>query len=217
MAISVKGSGTTKAGITPVPVDSFVISAADVIRYLENEVLGFKIAADIKRWRGVSDAYSYVRMRCVFAKKDMVIDTKASSFVDRVLEQDGHNTQFKDNVIKSLTPFMYPTRQNMMRTPVETLHLLQMRGVYGNRLEELINYCELKYNKEKGVFMIYLRPEAIITDMLKDPATNAIDGNMSIIGVTGEDESDLKWFIEIRKSADTGLDNISIDNIFANK
>lgn len=215
MSISVNGSGITKAGVTPVPVDSYVVSAAEVIRYLENDVLGFKIAADIKRWRGVSDAYSYVRMRCVFAKKDLVIDNKASTFVDRVLEQDGCNAQFKDNVIKSLEQFMYPTRQNMMRTPMETLHLLQMRGVYGNRLEELINYCELKFNKEKGVFMIYLRPEAIITDMLKDPATNKIDGNMSIIGVTGEDESDLKWFIEVRKSADMGLDNISIDNIFA--
>lgn len=213
--MEVQNQAINKGGIKPVPIDSYKISAGDVINYLKTQVLGFDFKSDIRRWRGVSDSLSYVRMRCIFAKNNILVDAQPKTFVDKVISDS--NLQFNDSVIRSLTPFMYPTRQNMLRTPVETLQKLQLRGVYGNRLEELINYCEFKYNDEIGVFMIYLRPEAIITDMLKNPVSGEINGNMSIVGVTGEDESDLVWYVEVRKAGDTGLENISIDSIFNKK
>lgn len=209
-------ANTNKAGINPIPTDRYIISSNDVINYLENEVLGFKIGYDFTRWTGVTPDHSYVRMRTVFAPKDIVAPTDNNDYVDRVLNANAASLQFKSNVIELLEPFMYPKSIANLRNHPEDMQRMYQYGLYGDRLDEVINNAQLNYSKEHGYFRLYLRPERIIADMLADPATNQINGTMAITAVHGTSSETIRWEVEVSRDniSNISSSDISIDAIY---
>ena len=208
---------TNKAMIQPIPTDVYIVSSNDVLNYLENQ-LGFKVGADFTRWTGVTPDHSYVRMRVVMAPKDILAQSDTKDYVDRVLSENAAGLKFKDTVIETLKPFMYPKTVGNLRNHPEDLQRMYQYGLYGERLDEVIQNAQLNYAKEAGYFRIYLRPERIIADMLANPATNAIDGSMVITAVHGTSSETLRWEVAVTRSnnINLGADGISLDKIFNN-
>lgn len=208
---------TTKSGVKPIEVDLYTFSTHDVIDYLENHVLGFKVGHDFTKWDGVTPDHSYVRMRIVIASKDIMADVKPTNYVDRVLSENAAGIMFKEDVINALEPFMYPKTIGNIRNQSETLQHLRDYGVYGERLDELVKNAQLNYSKETGFWCVYLRPERILADMVKNVATNKIEGNMSIIKVEGGDNTSdiIRWTVLVdRRNSFVGSNSIPIDAIF---
>lgn len=204
-----------KAGIQPIPTDRYIITSSDVIKFLQDQ-LTFGIAADFTRWTGVSPDLSYVRMRVVLSPNDIVAANTSKDYVDRVLAENAAGIMFKDTVIDTLKPYAYPDNiMDIRRNPEDVQRLYQI-GVFDNRLDEMIVHSKLNYCKEANVFRIYLRPERIIADMLADPSTGKIDGDMSILAVYGTSSETIRWDVAVTKNRNTfaGNSQMSIDAIF---
>lgn len=203
----------TKAQIAPMPIEIYKYSTGDLTNYLRNQ-LGFDVAVDYRRWTGITANHSYVRMRVVILPKDIVMPITSNNFTDRILNENSAGMTFKKEVLETLKPYMYPANIDQLKAHPETLRHLYEYGVYGDRLEEIIRYAKLDYSKDAGFFRLYLRPERIIADMLSDPDTNKIDGQMAITRVLGETQETFQW--EIQVTSNTGLSgDISIDKIFS--
>lgn len=203
----------TKCGIPPMPIEIYKFGTADITNYLRNQ-LGFDVGVDYCRWTGITANHSYVRMRIVIMPKDIIVPVESNNFVDRTLNENSAGMRFKDTVLDTLKPYMYPANVDQLKAHPDTLRHLYEHGVYGDRLEEIIRYAKLNYSKEAGFFRLYLRPERIIADMLSDPNNNEIDGNMAITRVIGETPETFQW--EIQVTSNSGLtSDISIDKIFA--
>ncbi len=205
-----------KAGIQPIPTDRYIITGSEVIKHL-NDQLGFGVGYDFTRWTGVSPDLSYVRMRVIFNPKDIIAETTTSKdYADRKLAEFSAGLTFKDTVIDTLKPFMYPANLADVRNRPDDLQRLYTIGVFDDRLNEMIQHAKLNYCQEANVFRLFLRPERIIADMLKDPSTNEIDGNMSIVTVYGTSSETIRWDVAVThgtKSFD-GNGAMSIDAIF---
>jgi hypothetical protein len=205
-----------KAGIQPIPTDRYIITGSDIIKYLQDQ-LGFGVGHDFTRWTGVSPDLSYVRMRVIFAPKDIVADSgSATDYVERKLAEFSAGLTFKDYVIDTLKPFMYPENINDVRNRPEDLQRLYTIGVFDDRLNEIIQHSKLNYCQEANVFRLYLRPERIIADMLKNPDTGAIDGNMSIVTVYGTSSETIRWDVAVTHGTQSfeGNGQMSIDAVF---
>lgn len=204
-----------EAGIQPIPTDRYLITGSQIIKYLQDQ-LTFGIGCDFTRWTGVSPDLSYVRMRVIFNPKDIIASTTTSKdYADRKLAEYSAGLTFKDTVIDTLKPFMYPENVADVRNNPEELQRLYTIGVYDDRLNEIISQSKLNYCQEANVFRLYLRPERIITKMLSDPATGKIDGDMSIITVLGTTSESIRWDVAVSKERsrfDGG--QLSIDAIF---
>lgn len=206
-----------KAMIQPVPSDVYLVSSNDVLNYLENQ-LGFKVGADFTRWTGVTPNHSYVRMRVVLLPKDILASQDTTNYVDRVLSETASDLKFKDTVVNAIKPFMYPKTIANLRNHPEELKRMYEYGLYGERLDQLIQHAQIKFAKEAGFFTVCLRPERIIADMLADPSTNKIDGNMTITAVHGTSSDTLRWEVVVSKNnINLGNDGLSIDRIFNNQ
>lgn len=204
-----------KAGIQPIPTDRYSISTSEVVTYLQDQ-LGFGIGCDFTRWTGVSVDQSYVRMRAVFNPNDIIATTSSRDYVDRVLAENAAGIMFKDTVINTLKPFMYPDTINDVRNHPDDINRLYQIGVFGERFDEILRYSKLTYCREANMFRIYLRPERIIAEMLADPSTGKIDGDMSILAVNGTTSETIRWEVAITKNNHTfvGSTDLSIDAIF---
>lgn len=204
-----------KAGIQPIPTLRYSITTSDVVKYLQNQ-LTFGVAADFTRWTGISPDLSYVRMRVVLAPSDIVADTGSKDYVDRILAANAAGIMFKSTAIDTLKPFMYPANVGEVKKNIDDLNRLYQLGVFDDRLDEIINYSKLNYCKEANVFRIFLRPERIIADMLADPSTGKIDGEMSIIAVQGTSSETIRWEVAVTKNHNTFANNMmSVDSIFS--
>jgi hypothetical protein len=203
-----------KAGIDPLPIKTFRIGTGDVTSYLRNQ-LGFEVGVDYRRWTGVTANHSYVRMRVVILPKDICDQPKQHDFVERTLSENSAGMRFKDTVLDVLKPFMYPENINDLRNYPAVMQHLYEYGVYGDRLNEIIEFSKLNYSKEAGFFRVYLRPERIITDMLSDPNNNEINGNMAITRVIGETPETFQWEVQVTEDSGISTTGISIDKIFS--
>lgn len=207
-------SGINKANIKPIPTERYNISTGDIVKYLQDQ-LGFGVACDFTRWTGVTIDHSYVRMRVVFNPNDIIAKPSSKDYVDRVLEQNAAGIMFKDNVIDTLKPYEYPEGTEQIRNIPDKIKRLYELGVYNERFDEIIKFSNLSYSREANFFCIYLRPERIIADMLSNPATGKIDGEMSILGVLGTTSDTIRWIVAITKSNNFAVDtDLSIDAIF---
>ena len=210
---------TNKAGIERQEVDRYVISSSQVVSYLQNQ-LGFPIGADFLRWTGVTANHSYVRMRVGIANKDIVAQRPdATTYVERVLQDNSNGMDFKSNVNDILKKFMYPDPikfSTLLQDPMAVQDMYQY-GLYGDRLAEVIKHSKPAYVKDQKMWRLFLRPEKILEDMLSDPATNKVDGTFAITGVFGTDSDSIRWEIEITKGgiANTELGVISLDKLFS--
>lgn len=204
-----------KANIQPIPTDRYSISTSDVIKYLQDQ-LGIPVAYDFTRWTGITVDHSYVRMRVVFNPDDIIAKTATGDYVDRVLAANAAGINFKDNVIETLTPFMYPDNMHEICKHPETLNKLYQIGLFNERLDEVVKFSKLNYCREANVFRLYLRAERIIADMLKNPKTNKIDGNMTIIAVRGTTSDTIRWEVAVSKNTNSvmGSSELSLENIF---
>lgn len=204
-----------KANIQPIPTDRYSISTSDVIKYLQDQ-LGIPVAYDFTRWTGITVDHSYVRMRVVFNPDDIIAKTATGDYVDRVLAANAAGINFKDNVIETLTPFMYPDNMHEICKHPETLNKLYQIGLFNERLDEVVKFSKLNYCREANVFRLYLRAERIIADMLKNPTTNKIDGNMTIIAVRGTTSDTIRWEVAVSKNTNSvmGSSELSLENIF---
>lgn len=206
---------TNKANIQPIPCDRYVITASQVVKYLQDQ-LGFNIGYDFTRWVGVATESSYVRMRVVFNPKDIIADTGSGDYVDRILASNGAGMQFKDTVIAALKPFMFPDNTAYAQKSQDEVDRMYLIGIFGDRWEEILRFSKLTYNPKANLFRLYLRPERIIYDMLADPANDEVDGNMSIIAVSGTTSDTIRWevAVERKNTAFTAGTDLSMDQIF---
>jgi hypothetical protein len=204
-----------KAGIQPIPTDHYTITGSEVVKYLQDQ-LGFGVAFDFTRWTGAVPDLSYVRMRVVFNPKDIVVDSAAKDYVDRKLEEYAAGTKFDTDTIEILKPFMYPTNINELRNNPEDMQRLYMLGILEDRFDEIVRNTKLNYCREANVFRLYLRPERIIEDMLRNPTTNNIDGTMSILGVRGTSSETIRWDVAVTRKPNAFIGNseLSVDAIF---
>lgn len=204
---------TNKAGIKPIPVEQFVITGAMVTEYLERE-LGCRVMTDYARWTGPNATNSYVRMRCVFDPRDVQVADPSSDYVATFLGQQNADIKFRDTIMNVLKPFMYPDNiLDIMNDPRNADSLIQ-RGIFGDRAKELVQYSKFEYSKEYGCWKVYLRPERIIFDMLKNPSTNKIDGNAAIVAVTGTTSDTMQWLITVADKGRTSTSAVDMDAIF---
>ena len=204
----------TKSGIEPLPILTYKFGTGDITTYLRNQ-LGFDVAVDYRRWTGITANHSYVRMRVVILPKDICVTSKSKDFVDRTLSEYSAGMTFKDDVIDTLKPFMYPKNINDLRNYPEVMQHLYEYGVYGDRLNEIIEFSKLNYSKDANLFRVYLRPERIIAQMLEDPSTNEINGNMVITRVLGDTPETFQWEVQVTEDRGISTTGISIDKIFS--
>lgn len=218
-------SFTNKAGVKRQAVDRYIISSAMVLNYLQNQ-LGFQVAADFTRWTGVTANHSYVRMRVVIDPKDIVAAQPQSQlWAERVMQENAAGIQFQDNVMEILRPFMFKETfgQNI---PAEDLEKMYTYGIVGDKLADLISKNKLAYSPNMKVFRLYLRPEAIIRDMLSDPKSgnivmeddegNQFPANFNITGVFGVESDTIRWEVELSRGnmANTEIGVIDFDKLF---
>lgn len=204
-----------KAAIQPIPSDRYMITTSDVQKYLQDE-LGFEIRCDFTRWTGMSPDKSYVRMRVVLFPDDIIAKRTMDDYADIVLAGAGAGNSFKNTVIDTLTPFMYPdTIGDLYNHPDDIKRLADM-GVYQERLFDIVSNAKLNYCREANLFRLYLRPERIITDMLADPKTNKVKGHMDIIGVYGTTSETIRWEVAVTKNKNSfgNINDLNMDAIF---
>jgi len=206
--------------------ETYDFSTGDIVHYLENEVLGFRIKPDFMRWDGYN-GNSYVRMRVVIQAKDLIVDRNDASvdYATRFLMENKKGYSLDKGSLASLEPFMYPKDFTYDQITSESLTHLNLLGVSGERLEELIKYSKLTLvgDPKSGnqYFIVYLRPERIIFDMLRDVKTNKLEGHYQIRYVAKigqEPNTDLIWFVtnNLRANNEFGID-LSMDKLFALK
>ena len=204
-----------KGNLKPIPTTKYEIMTGDVVKYLQDQ-LGFGVCCDFTRWTGVTIDHSYVRMRVVFSPNDIISRSTSRDYVDRVLEQNAAGMMFKDNVIDTLKPYLYPTGMEQLRNHPDVIEKLYKLGVYNERFAEIMRFSTMQYCRDRNVFCIYLRPERIITDMLSDPSTGEVDGKLEIVAVYGTTSDTIKWIVNVTKSTN-GMPfgtNISVDAVF---
>lgn len=213
-----------KGNINPIGNLFYYVTAGDIISYLENDVLGFRVTADFTRWTGISAAHSYVRMRVIFQAKDLIVDDPVLSndYATRILQQNSVGFKLNEDVTKSIKPYMYPENFTCNNMNPEALRHLNELGVVGSKIEELVKNSKLTLVMDpstgKQYFRVYLRPERIIHDMLSNPKTNKVDGEVYIRRVTGESSAEFKWLVEqVVNTGNTISTDLSIDQIFAMK
>ena len=195
---------TNKGSIKRRLVDHYTITSSQVTQYLQDQ-LGFQVAAEYTRWTGVSPMFSYVRMRVVIRAQDIEAGAdKATNWTEKVLRDNAAGTQFQDNVIAALKPYMYP--EGVAGFNLEDQNIIQKMyqyGIYGEKLEELVRASRLRKEPEHNVYLLYLRADEIIKDMLKDATSgkfmlededgNPVDGNFTIIGIHGTESNTISW------------------------
>lgn len=220
-------STTTKSGIQELKVQLYNPSQDDVTRYLQNNILGLKIVTDYERWEG-ANGNAYIRMRLAINAKDIASDeTLGEDLVSRLLRQDGSPYLFKKKVIDAIKPFMFPDNMmNILQMP-DVIETLAKKGIHGQNLKKIIQFSKPQFSHDTSGdwFCIYLRPERILEDMVKDPKTDKTAGEFQILSVKGGNATNdgykepISWvaIVDNRKAAvAAGNYDVSVDSIFNN-
>jgi hypothetical protein len=211
-----------KANLKELPVKHYNVSSSDVVDHLQNE-LGFKFDCDFKIWdnraeweKPMATNKCFVIMRAVFRPEDIVIQANTHEYADRVLSEVMSGIKFKDNVMKTLEPFMFPKNMGAIKQYPERLQVLAEQGIYGEHLEELIRRPRLFLDKVNNRFGIYLRPEKIITDMMTDPATGKPAGAISFgyVSDANGNAASISWGVNLYENLSAAVGGVSIDAVF---
>jgi len=209
-----------KAGWQPLPNKFYEISVGDIQKYLEDSVLGFKIACDWERWTGVTAFAGYLRMRVVINPKDIEVEDKSNEYVDKIVRQYSAERNLDKNVMENLTPFMYPgnMRQLYMEQNRQMLQHLNELGVVGEKLDELVRYSRISLavdpSSGRPYYRLYLRPERIIIDGLTDAATDKVQGTLFIRRIYGTKQEQFRVLVERVMTNNTVTNDLSVDQIF---
>jgi hypothetical protein len=214
-----------KGNIQPISNKFYNITAGDIMNYLENDVLGFRVDGDFTRWTGITPAHSYVRMRVVIQARDIVVNpsTLANDYALRILNENQKGYDLDKRVVDSLKPFMYPEDFDYRSMSPEVIRHLNEIGVIGTKVDEIARFSKLTMvqdpnNPNKRFFRVYLRPERIISEILSDTVTGKPEGELFIRRVTGETSSEFRWLVEeVISSPNIISSDLNIDQIFAMK
>ena len=196
----------TLAGIDPVPVLHYTVSTSMVVKFLQDE-LGFPFDCDFRlcdnraEWeKPTHPEKTYVLMRAIFKPEDITINSDANDFISRHLRSTGAGAQFKEDVMTTLSPFMYHKNlaQMLQQFPEEQLRL-QQQGLYGRALEDLCARPIPFYDTVNNMWGVYLAPESIIEKMLNfNPDTNKPNGMLKFGAVSkSSNASSLNWGVNL--------------------
>lgn len=206
----------TKGGIKKIPTDLYMVSGAEIIEYLEKQVLGFEIGANFKACPSNDPLQRFIIMRVGMHAEDIIVQDTSDSYASRVLAAHGTGAKINEAIIESLKPFMFsPEIRNYGRTKSDQeLQRLAALGVTGEVFNEIAQYGGWTYNQDKNQFGIYLDPAKIALDMLKDPSTDAIDGVMDIIAVGGYSSDTMTYYISVTKGHGSARYGIDVESLF---
>jgi len=210
-----------RSGWQPLPNKFYEVSVGDIQRYLEEEVLGFKVACSWKRWTGISAFAGYLIMRVVINPKDIEIADTANDFVSKTLREVSSERQLNRSVMEALAPFMYPQNMNQiyMEQNREKLRHMNELGIVGEKLDELVKWSKINYtvdpNTGRPYYRIYLRPERIVFHALTNAETNEIDGTLYIRRIYGTKPEQFRLLLERVLTNNTVTDDLSVDQIFS--
>lgn len=214
---------TTKGNLTEIPVKHYIITATDIARYLGDQ-LGVRFDCDFTLldnrgpWeKPLNFQKCYVLMRAIFATEDICVPTDTTNYADRFLSENSANMQFRKEFIETLRPFMFPENMAQVRLmPAEQARLAEM-GLKGRDLEDLMRRPGLFYDTINKKWGVYLRPERIIADMAKDPATNTVRGVLSHVYLDGNPQQpeSIKWGINIYNGSTSVTSyGVTVDDVF---
>lgn len=211
-----------KANLKELPIKHYNVSSSDVVEYLQN-LLGFRIDCDFKVWDNRSEWEKpmatnkcFVIMRAVFRPEDITFTAQSHEYVDRILGETMSGIKFKDTVINTLEPFMFPKNMAMIRNYPEKLRVMAEQGIYGANLEELIKHPRLFLDKENNMFGLYLRPEKIIYDMISEADTNKPAGAMSFgyVSDSNKNAASIAWGVNVYENMSARMSGVNIDAVF---
>lgn len=209
------------AGWQPLPNRFYEVSAAQIKKHLEEDILGFRIGCDWERWTGSNVFMGYFRMRVVMSPRDIECGNVSTpnDYAHRTLASISNSGRTPDeNVINSLKPFMYPQDMNKYLNNATNDELAHMNdiGINGSKLEELVEYSKLAFvrdeNTGKEFYRVYLRPEKILMHGLK--RTDGPNGKLFIRRIYGKDESNFRILTERVLTTSSITDDLSVDQIF---
>ena len=200
-----------KGNIARRAIDIYDVTSGDIVNYLQNQ-LGFTVNCDFDMWSGLN-GMGYIRMRLVADAKNVISGAGGKDYVDRFLYNNAAGYKIDERVINVLTPFMYPSSIVDILNNPEYMAFIRDRGIYGERLKELIQYHQLTYNQKANAFFVYLRAERIIDDILTSVKTNKIEGVRNITRVTQTSPGNYCWEVQIARN-NSSISDVSIDAIF---
>jgi hypothetical protein len=209
------------AGWQPLPNRFYEVSAAQIKKHLEEDILGFRIGCDWERWTGTNIFMGYLRMRVVMSPKDIECSNYSApnDYAHRTLESISNAGRIPDeNIINSLKPFMYPQdmRKYLNNAAQDEIAHMNNIGINGRKLDELIEYSKLSFVKDentgKEYYRVYLRPERILMHGLK--RTDGPNGKIYIRRIYGTDDANFRLLAERVLTASSITDDLSIDQIF---
>jgi len=210
-----------KANWQPLPNKFYEIGVGDIQRYLEDEVLGFKIACSWERWTGISAFVGYLVMKVVFNPKDIEIEDRATDYVSTILRKTSAERQLNKSVMDALEPFMYPQNMNQiyMEQNREKLRHMNELGIVGSKLDELVRWSKINRavepNTGRPYYRVYLRPERIVMAGLQDATTHSLEGSCFIRRIYGTRPEQFRLLVERVMTNNSVTDELSVEQIFA--
>ena len=205
-----------RANIERIKKDIYPITCADIRRYLEDDVLGFKLhGLDVRKWNSPNGVGSYAVIRISIHSKNILLNQNPKSAVDKLLAQESMFREYDKDVLNLLKPFMFPKNIAQAKQSYEVLAQLWERGIDMRALDAIIKFTEINPVEGYPYHIGFLRPEKIIEQMLEDPATGKIDGDFCIpySNVFGHDENDFMWFPVISHEGET-RQPVSLDVLY---
>lgn len=210
----------TKGNIDHLPVKLFQITSSDLVNFIQKtDFQGIRITCDFARWTGVAPEHSYVRMRVVFNASD-IVDKSVKNDVDyaaRTLSRYPGNTVFKKSFADAIKKYGYNPDSilGILNNPAK-LGELSDKGLIKDRIAEIAKFATLHEDAERGLYCIYLKPEAIIREMLSDPKDpdNESRKNLKILTVYGTTSQTISWFVSVPD--DGTVDNVLVNDLVNN-
>ena len=205
-----------KANIERIQKDIYPITCAMIRKYLEEQVLGFKLhGLDVKKWNSPNGRAAYAVIRISMFAKDVAIQRNITNYVDKVLAEESMYDELDKTVTDGLAPFMFPENIAQAKQSYETRGKLWERGIESEKLYAIIQFSQIRRVKKYNMYICYLRPEKIIEQMLEDPATNKIDGSFGIpySNMYGTNEQDFIWYPVISHDGEVN-EPVSLDVLY---
>jgi len=205
---------TNKAGIKPIPVDLYKISAGELKKFLIEQVFMHEIAIEFERFVGSYGVCSYVKTTCLFRKADIIANKDAANGFDpigKVLEQTGVGMNFTEVFKNAIERYKYaPEYASLFSNPnMQDAAIAAVKaGISGPNFDNLIAGNVLRLDQSRGILSINLRPDVIIRDMLADGVTGKIEGKFCIDSITGNDSDTIIWNIIVSQYDNFGKSNV---------
>lgn len=205
-----------RANIERIKRDIYPVTCADIRKFLEDDILGFKLHdLDVRKWNSPNGRASYTVIRISMFDKDVAKQKTSGNYFDKVIAEDGMFQEINEDVEKSLKPFMFPENIDLVKQSTEALAKLWERGIENENLDRIIRFSKINRADKYKKYICFLRPEKIIEYMLQDPATGKIDGSFGIpyTNVFGSTVQDMIWYPVISQEGHSS-EPVSLDVLF---